>query len=190
MKISKYTNLRVAVWGILAVIWGMVVVGVIATSEPFVLGWIIILIPEALFIWRWVVNIKRYRRPEYRKMQEEARREWAEYKESAPERRKAEKEKQELYRRLREQDKQPVAAKLVSVRDTTGKNVMGAAARGLLGGMLFGTFGAAVGITSARREVVAQTATFAVKYKGGRRGTETVKVGSKRFEELAKLLVE
>lgn len=121
---------------------------------------------------------------------EERRRELAEKQAAREARWQKEKEKQELYRRLRQQDKQPVSATLICVQDTTGKNVLGTAVRGLVGGMSLGTFGAAVGITSARREVVAQSATFAVKYKSGRTGTETVDVGSKRFEELAQFLAE
>ncbi|MGM9662480.1 MAG: hypothetical protein ACI3WR_05255 [Oscillospiraceae bacterium] len=92
--------------------------------------------------------------------------------------------------RAQADDRRPVKAALLSTRDRYGKSVAGTAARTLLGGALFGTFGAAMGLTTARSELVGQKAVFSVKYASGRTGTETVEVGSKRFEELARLLVE
>lgn len=92
--------------------------------------------------------------------------------------------------RLMAADKRPVAAVLVATQDRYGKSVTGTAARTLLGGALFGTFGAAVGMATAQSKMTGQKATFSVKYASGRTGTETVDVGSKRFEELAKLLVK
>lgn len=93
----------------------------------------------------------------------------------------------ELHREL---DKTPVSCVLISVQDKQGKSVMGAAGRALLGGALFGTAGAFLGAVTVGSTTKAQTAIFSVKYESGRKGTETVQVGSKRFEELAKLLVD
>ena len=58
------------------------------------------------------------------------------------------------------------------------------AVRGLLGFAVLGAFGAAVGSTHGKR-----VATFSVMYTGGHTGTETVKVGSKRFRELSDLVL-
>ena len=64
--------------------------------------------------------------------QEARRRELAEKQAAREARWQKEKEKQELYRRLRQQDKQPVSATLICVQDTTGKNVLSTAVRGLV----------------------------------------------------------
>ena len=83
-----------------------------------------------------------------------------------------------------------VAAVLVSTTEETGKGVLGTAARGTLGYLTFGVFGAAVGVTTARNKTRRQRVTFSVKYASGKTGVETVEMGSKRFNELAALLVK
>lgn len=176
---KKFTNIAVVLWGFLA---GFMVLCAVVSPE----GLILFAPVGALAIWRFLVNLKRYRSPEYRAMQEQARGEWAEYKAGAPERKK----QRQLEQERRERDKTPVSAVLISTKNVTGKSAVGTAARGALGYAVFGVFGAAVGITSARSKVKAQTATFSVKYASGRTGTETVNTNSARFRELAKLLVK
>lgn len=86
-------------------------------------------------------------------------------------------------------DRVPVAAVIVSTKTETGKSALGTAARGVVGYALFGVFGAAVGVASGKTKIRSQKVTFSVRYASGRTGIETVEVGSKRFEELAKLIV-
>ena len=81
-----------------------------------------------------------------------------------------------------------VSAVLLTTTEQYGKSAVGTAARGLVGGALFGAFGAAVGMTTAKTKVVGKTATFSVKYASGRVATETVQMGTLRFEELAALI--
>lgn len=73
----------------------------------------------------------------------------------------------------------------------TRKGALGTAARTLVGGALFGTFGAAVGLVSGRAETrtVKTTATFLVKYASGLTATETVDIESRRFRELSRYIV-
>ena len=83
---------------------------------------------------------------------------------------------------------EPVSAVLLTTTEQYGKSAVGTAARGLVGGALFGAFGAAVGMSTAKTKVVGKTATFSVKYASGRVATETVQMGTLRFEELAALI--
>ena len=104
-----------------------------------------------------------------------------------------EKRKRQEYRaavaeRERE-DRLPVAAVIVNTKTETGKSALGTAARGAVGYALFGVFGAAVGVTSGKNRVTSQKVTFSVRYASGRTGVEIVEVGTKRFEELARLVV-
>lgn len=78
---------------------------------------------------------------------------------------------------------EPVSAVLLATESHRG--VVGTATRGAVGYGLFGVFGAAVGITTAKKKTMA---TFSVKYASGRVATETVKIGSARFRELAALV--
>lgn len=86
-------------------------------------------------------------------------------------------------------DNRAVSAVLISTQDET--KTKKSAGRAIVGGALFGPAGAVVGAATAKEKtkVVGQKAVFSVKYASGRTGTETVEVGSERFEALAKLLV-
>ena len=55
---------------------------------------------------------------------------------------------------------------------------------------MFGWFGAALGVMTAENKARENKADFLVKYSSGRKGVETVKVGSLRFEELSELTDE
>ena len=87
-------------------------------------------------------------------------------------------------------DNLPVEAVLVSTTEQQRKGVLGTVARGTLGYLTFGEFGAAVGVTASMSKARKQQATFSVKYASGRKGLETVDVESKRFRELDGLLMK
>lgn len=202
----RYTGVKMALWGIAAGFFGMIA-GMYAW-DCLVDGWefdtgvmIIFLIPWVLSLWRFIVMSLRYKSPEYQEIVRQRKiREYNErvkWREEAPMRKAAaeeEKRRRDEVRRIRaeleRQDRTPVAAVLVSTKDITGKSVTGTAARALIGYAVLGVFGAAVGATTAKTKVKAQTATFSVRYESGRTGTETVNVSSERFKELARLLVE
>lgn len=80
-----------------------------------------------------------------------------------------------------EADRTPVSAVLIGTSTSKGR----ATKRGLLGVLAFGTVGA---LAAAVGED--DLATFSVKYKSGRTGTETVKIGSLRYRQLSAVLVE
>ena len=83
--------------------------------------------------------------------------------------------------------RQPVEAVLIGTHaEYRTKSGIG---RGLLGWVLFGELGGFLGVASASRESKVRriTATFAVKYASGKIGSETVAVGSRRYEELIEL---
>lgn len=100
----------------------------------------------------------------------------------------------EFYRRLREAENTPVAARVVSTSETVKSkgSVIGTGARMAMGGALFGPMGVLLGAATSSRHTysIGQKVTFSVKYKSGRTGTETVSVGSDRFKELAALVVD
>lgn len=187
MKISKFQNLKVMFWGALLGVYSLILVVGISSVMPEGGVLIVLLIPEALLIWRFVVNLRRYRSPEYRQIQKRNR---AEYKAGAADRKRERAEAAERKQEQERRDRTPVSVVLISTVDEYGKSVTGTAARAALGYALFGAFGAAVGMTTAKTKVKGQKATFSVKYESGRTGTETVEVGSKRFKELAELLVK
>lgn len=88
----------------------------------------------------------------------------------------------------RKKRKTPISAVLITTKDERAKGAISTATRGVVGGLLFGPFGAAVGMVSGREKMLSQKAIFSVRYADGHTGTETVEVGSKRFEELSVLL--
>lgn len=95
-------------------------------------------------------------------------------------------------KRLKSQDNRPVEATLITTSDRTKttKSAVSAAGRAIVGGVIAGPAGAVLGAatTSGKTSVTEQRATFFVKYESGRTGTETVKVGSDRFNELATVM--
>lgn len=84
-------------------------------------------------------------------------------------------------------DSTPVSAELVDTNIVMGRSAVGATARGLLGGVLFGSVGAAVGIVTAKKKIKEQSAIFLVEYESGRTDTEMVEIGSERFNKLMAL---
>lgn len=94
---------------------------------------------------------------------------------------------------LKADDHRVVSAVLLTTDKVTEthKGTIGTAARTLVGGALFGVFGAAVGLASGRAKTrtVSQTATFAVRYASGRTATEKVDINSRRFKELMEFIV-
>ena len=80
----------------------------------------------------------------------------------------------------------PVSAVLISTNSK--KSGVNAVARGVVGGTLLGPLGAIAGAASGKSK--ATEATFSVKYANGYTGTETVKIGSARFNELSALMHE
>lgn len=114
----------------------------------------------------------------------------------AQEERKVQRERDKVEREYRERakaaDKRPVEATLITTSDRTKttKSAVSAAGRAIVGGVIAGPAGAVLGAatTSGKTSVTEQRATFFVKYASGRTGTETVKVGSDRFNELAAVM--
>ena len=86
-------------------------------------------------------------------------------------------------------DKKPIKATVVTTKNRTKKSILSATGRGLAGGLIAGPIGAVIGGATASSFVAGQEVTFAIEYASGRKGTETVEVGSRRFEEIAKVLV-
>lgn len=197
-------SFRTAIWGVLLGFWALLLLAMlIEWSGPEVL--IFWLVVGVLIVWRFVVLLRKYNRPEsraYRQAQQEkARQDWEELRQEREKWRaeaplRKEKRKQEAYRKQMayHDDHLPVAAVLVTTKTNTetSKGVIGTAARTLVGGALLGPFGAAVGLASgtATTRTVSQEVTFSVRYASGRTGIETVRTDSKRFKELARLLVE
>ena len=81
-------------------------------------------------------------------------------------------------------DRKAVSAVLIST--DSRKSGASAAGRAVVGGALLGPVGAIAGAASGTSKT--KRATFSVKYASGRTATETVDVGSKRFNELSALL--
>lgn len=172
-------------FGFMAGIWAVGTIGVLTEEWDSALA-IVGAVTEAILIW--LTLICRKKAPlrtdeEIARMREQADQQWRAAKETWARDREAERERKRL-------DTTPVAAVLISVQSEYGKNVMGTAARGMIGAVLGGTFGAAVGIATGRAKGNAKTATFSVKYESGRKGLETVNVNTPRFKELATLLVD
>lgn len=88
-------------------------------------------------------------------------------------------------------DNDPVAARLINTNGNfeTKPSFFRAATRGVIGGALAGPAGFALGVatTKAKTKATGCSATFIVDYASGRRGTETVEVGSARYEKLIAL---
>ncbi len=178
---KRFTNITVVLWGAATVLFAMMMVG---TAE------IVVIVPVLICLWRFIVTYRRYKSPEYQRMQQESRRDYQELREQN--RRLAERQKnaKQIRAEIERRDRTPVSTVLISTRDITGKSLTGTAARAAIGYALFGVFGAGVGMTTAKTKVVGQKATFSVKYESGRTAVKTVDVGSSEFNELAKLLVE
>jgi len=92
--------------------------------------------------------------------------------------------------RLRADEQRAVAAVLIDTTEDRSKSVVRMAGRGFVGGLIAGQLGTAVGLLTAKDRVKSRKATFSVKYASGRRDIETVDVGSKRYQELAELLLD
>lgn len=76
---------------------------------------------------------------------------------------------------------------------TIGKqkaSVTSSIVRGAVGGVVFGPVGMVAGAVTPKKKTVTTgaTVTFSILYASGKRGVETVKVGSKRYNELAKYI--
>lgn len=191
----RFTNIKVVLWGIAAGVTGMFA-GMYGWS-CLVDGWefnagalVILVIPWLVCLWRFVVMYQRYNSPEYRRMQQESRREYQELRERNRMLAERQKNAKGIREELARQDRTPVAAVLLSTRDVHGKSLSSTALRGAVGYAIFGTFGAGVGIATAKTKVVRQKATFSVRYESGRTAVRTVEVGSPEYRELAELLVK
>lgn len=82
-----------------------------------------------------------------------------------------------------------------AIVDSTGKSKTKASAtssvvRGAVGGAVFGPVGMIAGAVTPKKNTITKTkdVTFAILYANGKRDLEKVKVGSKRYNELAKYL--
>jgi hypothetical protein len=94
-----------------------------------------------------------------------------------------------LKEKERIKDRTPVAAVVVTSKDKLSTS--GGLGGAVVGGLIAGPVGAVVGASAGKKtEVTGQEVTFSVRYQSGRTGVETVKAGSKRFKELAALLVK
>ena len=64
--------------------------------------------------------------------------------------------------------------------------------RGAVGGAVFGPVGMIAGAVTPKKKIVTKggTVTFSILYASGNRSVETVKVGSSRYNELAKYVVQ
>lgn len=95
----------------------------------------------------------------------------------------AERERKEAERTARRaaayRDHYPMSATVISVNGR--QSVAKAFSRAVVGEMLFGGAGAFIGAATTETK---PKVTFRVEYESGRIGTETVKVGSERFELL------
>lgn len=193
-RISRFTNVKVVLWGLLAIWWGMGICGDIMVESVEAGDLATMVIIEVLLIWRFMVNLKIYRSDEYKQLQQRVKAAQAEYRASAPERERIAREARAEMEKAERLDNTPVSAMLISTQDRTktSKSAVSAAGRAMIGGALLGPVGALAGAasTGGKTKVVGQKATFSVKYASGRVGTETVEVGSTRFNELAALLLE
>ena len=82
-----------------------------------------------------------------------------------------------------------------AIVNTTSKgkqraSVTSSVVRGAVGGAIFGPVGLVAGAVTPKKTTITKdmTVTFAILYESGRRNVETVKVGSKRYNELAKYI--
>lgn len=95
------------------------------------------------------------------------------------------------YRKTVEEDNTPVAARMVGVsgNSESGRGLLRTATRGAIGGLLGGAPGFAIGVATAKvkTKTTGCSATFIVDYASGRRGAETVEVGSDRYNWLSAL---
>lgn len=113
------------------------------------------------------------------------------------ERERAEAKRQEQEERLnelkavREADKTIVSTAIVNTtsKGTQKASVTSSVVRASVGG-LFSPGWALVGALTPKKTTVTKdmTVTFSILYASGKRGVETVKVGSKRYNELAKYI--
>lgn len=83
----------------------------------------------------------------------------------------------------------PVYAALVSIESESesGKNEARLMTSALIGAALLGSVGAAIGASKALKKEKEAKATFSVVYEAGNTGSETVKVGSSRYNHLMAL---
>ena len=193
-RISRFMNMKVGLGGVALGFWTLTICAGFSELMPEPDLLVVMLIVEALLIWRFVVNLKIYQSPEYKQKQEDARTERAARKAAAAQRAEETRRKRALQEEAYQRDHTPVSAVLITTQDRTktSKSAVGAAGRAVIGGALLGPVGALAGAasTGGKTKVVGQKATFSVKYASGRVGTETVEVGSTRFNELATLLLE
>lgn len=120
------------------------------------------------------------------------------------------KEKRQAFKALPKEEREKLEAKALenakafredrtivsaAIVNTTSKGKQKASAtssivRGAVGGALFGPVGMVAGAVTPKKTTVTKdmTVTFSVLYESGRRDVETVKVGSKRYNELAKYI--
>ena len=75
----------------------------------------------------------------------------------------------------------------------TGKqtaSVTSSIVRGAVGGVIFGPVGLVAGAVTPKKRIVTKdaTVTFSILFKSGKRSVETVRVGSARYNELAKYI--
>ena len=89
-----------------------------------------------------------------------------------------------------EQDQTPVAVRLLCYEKNTTKKKgkLSIAARGLIGGIIGGRSGFAIGVATAiLQPTTKRSATFLIEYANGHREAETVDVESERFTQLYNL---
>lgn len=151
------------------------------------LAWFVLLI-TALSIRR-AEGISAEKRAERMRLRECKR---AQRRQQVQQQRDARAERRALANKRRIDDTWPIEAILISIHEQSARKKNGAsvAGRAIVGGILAGSAGFALGAATAMNKnfSVEDYATFYVKYKSGRSGTETVRVGSARFDELVKLI--
>lgn len=157
---------------------------------------IVVLLPLSLIFRRFDPTLRAKRKEKkVEKLVEKTQKEYQkanekEIKKAENEKRRAREAELNAYRIEQQRlDNIPVSAKVItsSAETKTSGGLGGAVVGSLFGGVPGAIVGASV--SGKRTTVTGEQVTFAVKYKSGRTGTETVKVGSKRFEELASLLI-
>ena len=190
---KTWKKIHIAAWLCLVAWIPAVVVGIAIDMDAesagtmlglLMLSWFVLLIVS--FIVRHNdADVKAKRLEKLEKLQEEREKQ----KELEFERKRTEEERKQKVWEQKLLDNWPGSAVVVSAQDKTRtKSGLGSA---VVGGIIAGPVGAVVGASVGKKTVVTgQKVTFSVKYKSGRVGTETVEVGSERFERLSALLVK